>query len=173
MRYFPMFLDMAGRTALLAGGGEQIAQKARLLKRTDARLFIMSEDLIPELAALVDAGRADHIAADLDEAAIADAAYVFIATEDDDLDLEIADHARAAGALVNMVDRPAECDMITPALVDRDPVVVAIGTEGAAGLGECLKSNSSVRTLDLSGKCGVCVCVLYVWCEGVLRCVYR
>ena len=132
MRYFPMFLNMAGRTALLAGGGEQIAQKARLLKRTDARLFIMSEDLIPELAALVDAGRADHIAADLDEAAIADAAYVFIATEDDDLDLEIADHARAAGALVNMVDRPAECDMITPALVDRDPVVVAIGTEGAA-----------------------------------------
>ena len=132
MRYFPMFLDMAERTALLAGGGEQIAQKARLLKRTEARLVIMSEDLIPELAALVEAGRATHIATDLDAAAIADAAYAFIATEDEELDLEIADHARAAGALVNMVDRPAECDMITPALVDRDPVVVAIGTEGAA-----------------------------------------
>lgn len=132
MRYFPMFLDMAGRTALLAGGGEQIAQKARLLKRTDVHLVIMSEDLIPELAALVEAGRADHVATDLDEGAIAGVAYAFIATEDDELDLEIADHARAAGALVNMVDRPAECDMITPALVDRDPVVVAIGTEGAA-----------------------------------------
>lgn len=132
MRYFPMFLDMANRTALLAGGGEQVAQKARLLKRTDVRLTIMSEDLIPELSALVDAGRAGHVAADLDEVAIADAAYVFIATEDEDLDLEIADHARASGGLVNMVDRPAECDMITPALVDRDPVVVAIGTEGAA-----------------------------------------
>ncbi|MGB1211990.1 MAG: precorrin-2 dehydrogenase/sirohydrochlorin ferrochelatase family protein [Pikeienuella sp.] len=132
MRYFPMFLDMAERTALLAGGGEQVAQKARLLKRTEARLVIMSEDLIPELATLVDAGRAQHVAADMDEGVIAGAAYVFIATEDEELDLEIADHARAAGALVNMVDRPAECDMITPALVDRDPVVVAIGTEGAA-----------------------------------------
>ncbi len=127
-----MFLDMQGRTALLAGGDEQIAQKSRLLKRTEADLVIMSETLIPELQRLVDQGAAKHIAADFDAEAISAARYVFIATEDDELDLEIADHARAAGAVVNMVDKPDQCDMITPALVDRDPVVVAIGTEGAA-----------------------------------------
>ena len=127
-----MFLDMQGRTALLAGGDEQIAQKARLLKRTEADLVVMSETLIPELGKLVDEGRARHVAQDFDAAAIAAAHYVFIATEDDELDLEIADHARAAGAVVNVVDRPDQCDMITPALVDRDPVVVAVGTEGAA-----------------------------------------
>lgn len=127
-----MFLDMRGRTVLLAGGDEQIAQKSRLLKRTEADLVIMSETLVPELQALVDDGRARHVASDFDAAAIATARYVFIATEDDDLDLEIADHARAAGAVVNMVDKPDQCDMITPALVDRDPVVVAVGTEGAA-----------------------------------------
>ncbi|MEM7270090.1 MAG: NAD(P)-dependent oxidoreductase [Pseudomonadota bacterium] len=132
MRYFPMFLDMAGRTVLLAGGDEQIAQKARLLKRTDARLVIMSETLVPELAALVEAGGAKHVAEDIDAASVEEAAYVFIATEDDALDLEIADLARAGGAVVNVVDKPENCDMITPALVDRDPVVVAIGTEGAA-----------------------------------------
>jgi uroporphyrin-III C-methyltransferase/precorrin-2 dehydrogenase/sirohydrochlorin ferrochelatase len=132
MRYFPMFLDTARRNVVLAGGGEQIAQKARLLARTEARLIILSDDLIPELAALVDAGRATHIAQDIDPAALSGAHYVFIATEDEDLDLEIADHARAAGAVVNVVDRPDECDMITPAIVDRDPVVVAIGTEGTA-----------------------------------------
>ncbi len=127
-----MFLDMQGRTALLAGGDEQIAQKSRLLKRTDADIVIMSETLIPELQALVDQGSARHIAEDFDAAAISAARYVFIATEDDDLDVQIADHARASGAVVNMVDKPDQCDMITPALVDRDPVVVAIGTEGAA-----------------------------------------
>lgn len=132
MRYFPMFLDMARRRVVLAGGGEQIAQKARLLTRTEARLTIMSEDLIPELARLVETGRAAHIAEDVDAAALSGAHYVFIATEDEELDLEIADHARAAGAVVNVVDTPDECDMITPAIVDRDPVVVAIGTEGAA-----------------------------------------
>lgn len=132
MRYFPMFLDMAGRRVLLAGGGEQVAQKARLVGRSDAELMVMSEALIPELSTLVRSGRATHVAADLDEEALAAADFVFIATEDDDLDAAIADHARAGGALVNMVDKPDQCDMITPALVDRDPVVVAIGTEGAA-----------------------------------------
>lgn len=127
-----MFLDMKGRTVLLAGGDEQIAQKSRLLKRTEADLAILSETLIPELQKLVDEGRARHVARDFDAEAIASARYVFIATEDDDLDAEIADHARAAGAVVNVVDKPDQCDMITPALVDRDPVVVAIGTEGAA-----------------------------------------
>lgn len=127
-----MFLDMRGRTVLLAGGDEQIAQKSRLLKRTEADLVIMSETLIPELQRLVDEGAARHVAADFDAEAIASSRYIFIATEDDDLDLEVAEHARAAGAVVNMVDKPDQCDMITPALVDRDPVVVAIGTEGAA-----------------------------------------
>ena len=92
----------------------------------------MSETLIPELQRLVDDRRARHLPQDFDPAAIASARYVFVATEDDDLDAEIADHARAAGAVVNVVDKPDQCDMITPALVDRDPVVVAIGTEGAA-----------------------------------------
>lgn len=132
MRYFPMFLDMAGRRVLLAGGGEQIAQKARLLARSDAAIVVMAEELIPELAALVDAGRARHESTDIEAEALAAADYVFVATEDDDLDAEIADLARAGGALVNVVDKPDQCDMITPALVDRDPVVVAIGTEGAA-----------------------------------------
>lgn len=127
-----MFLDMQGRIVLLAGGDEQIAQKSRLLKRTEADLVIMSETLIPELQRLVDQGQARHVAADFDAEVISSSRYVFIATEDDELDLEIADHARAAGAIVNMVDKPDQCDMITPALVDRDPVVVAIGTEGAA-----------------------------------------
>lgn len=127
-----MFLDMRGRTVLLAGGDEQIAQKSRLLKRTEADLVIMSETLIPELQRLVDQGHARHVAEDFNAETISSSRYAFIATEDDELDLQIADHARAAGAVVNMVDKPDQCDMITPALVDRDPVVVAIGTEGAA-----------------------------------------
>ncbi|MEM7525145.1 MAG: NAD(P)-dependent oxidoreductase [Pseudomonadota bacterium] len=132
MRYFPMFLDMAGRAVLFAGGGEQVAQKTRLLRRSEARLIIMANDLIPELADLVADGAAENVAASFDAPALAAADYVFIATGDDALNDKVAEAARAGGALVNMVDKPDRCDMITPALVDRDPVVVAIGTEGAA-----------------------------------------
>ncbi len=132
MRYFPMFLDMAGRTVLLAGGGEQIAQKIRLLRRTEARLVIMAAVVNDELATTVRSEVAHHVPRDICQDTIAAADFAFIATDDRARDDQIAALARAAGCLVNMVDRPDQCDMITPALVDRDPVVVAIGTEGAA-----------------------------------------
>lgn len=132
MRWFPMFLEMKGRVILLAGGGEQAAQKARLLRRTEARILVMAPELNPELRDLAAADVIEHIAAEFDEAAIRLADYAFIATGDIALDDRIAAAAREGGALVNMVDRPEACDMITPAIVDRDPVVIAIGTEGAA-----------------------------------------
>lgn len=136
-----MFLDMAGRHVVIAGGGEQAAQKMRLLSRTEARLSLMAEALSPELAEHVSAGRAAHVPVALDEAALSDATYVFIALEDEAEGARVAAAAREAGALVNVVDRPEACDMIFPALVDRDPVVVAIGTEGAAPvLGQWIKT---------------------------------
>ncbi|MEO1611382.1 MAG: NAD(P)-dependent oxidoreductase [Pseudomonadota bacterium] len=132
MRYFPMFLEMRGRDVLLAGGGEQIAQKARLLRRTEARLTIMAAELCEELSDFVTEGGAVRAAFDFEASAVARADFVFIGVEDEALAQQIAQAARAAGALVNVIDQPDACDMITPALVDRDPVVVAIGTEGAA-----------------------------------------
>ena len=132
MRYFPMFLEMRGRDVLLAGGGEQIAQKARLLRRTEARLTIMAAELCEELSDFVAEGGAVRAAHDFEASAVARADFVFIGVEDEALAQRIAQAAREAGALVNVIDEPDACDMITPALVDRDPVVVAIGTEGAA-----------------------------------------
>ncbi|MEM9049694.1 MAG: NAD(P)-dependent oxidoreductase [Pseudomonadota bacterium] len=129
MRYFPLFFDLSGRTVLLAGGGEQMAQKARLVLRTDAQVTVMAPSLIEELAAHVAAGRMTHLPAVWDEEAVASADLVFAATGCVGIDAMIAARATAP---VNVVDRPALCDVITPAIVDRDPLVIAIGTEGAA-----------------------------------------
>ena len=132
MRHFPLFIALEGARVLLVGGGEQVAQKARLLGRTRARLEIMATELTPELESLVASGRAMHAATALDPAAFAGAKLVFVATGCAALDAAAADLARRAGAIVNVVDRPALGDAIMPAIVDRDPVVVAIGTEGTA-----------------------------------------
>ncbi len=132
MRHFPLFLAMDGARIVLVGGGEQIAQKARLLGRTAARLEIMAVELTPELASLVAQGGATHRAAVLDPAAFAGARLAVVATGCAALDAAAADLARSAGALVNVVDRPALSDVMMPAIVDRDPVVIAIGTEGTA-----------------------------------------
>ena len=60
MKFFPMFLRMAGRDVIIVGGGEQAAQKARLMAKTEARLTLMAPALDDELTALVQAGRARH-----------------------------------------------------------------------------------------------------------------
>ncbi|GAB4267457.1 MAG: siroheme synthase CysG [Pararhodobacter sp.] len=132
MKTFPMFLQMAGREVVIAGGGEQAAQKARLILKTEARLRFLADTLDPERAGLVAAGHAVHDHADPTVESFAGAALVFIATGDHDHDAALHGLARKAGCVVNVVDRPDLCDAVTPSLVDRDPVVVAIGTEGNA-----------------------------------------
>lgn len=132
MRHFPLFLNLDGKRVVLVGGGEQAAQKARLLARTEARLEIMADALTPELAGMVAGGRAVRIGATPDAAAFAGARLVVVASGCAALDATAAGLARAAGAVVNVVDRPALSDAMMPAIVDRDPVVVAIGTEGTA-----------------------------------------
>jgi uroporphyrin-III C-methyltransferase/precorrin-2 dehydrogenase/sirohydrochlorin ferrochelatase len=131
MKSFPMFIRTSGRRVVIAGGGEQAAQKARLMLKTDARLVLLADTLDPELADLVASGRATR-ATTPELADFADTAMVFIATPCPALNHALHALAKAAGALINVVDTPELCDMTTPSIVDRDPVVVAIGTEGTA-----------------------------------------
>ncbi len=132
MRHFPIFLDLAGRRVLIAGAGAVAAAKLRLLLKTEARLELFAATPAPELAALAEAHaillhRRPPAEADMEGAALVYAAHGAAGP-----DGEVAARARAAGVLVNVVDDLAASDFITPALVDRDPVTVAIGTEGAA-----------------------------------------
>jgi len=117
---------------VIAGGGEQAAQKARLMTKTDATLVLAAPTLDPELAALVTAHRAQHHAGPITGALFEGAAMAFVATGCPGLDASLHALAQAARCPVNVVDQPALCDLTTPSIVDRDPVVVAIGTEGTA-----------------------------------------
>lgn len=132
MRYFPMFIKLVGRRAVVVGGGEAAARKTRLLLKTEAEIVVAAPALDPELAHEAATGRIRHEAGALGPTTFAGAAVVFIATGCAGADAAYAALARSTGALVNVVDRPELCDAVTPAIVDRDPVVVAIGTEGAA-----------------------------------------
>jgi uroporphyrin-III C-methyltransferase/precorrin-2 dehydrogenase/sirohydrochlorin ferrochelatase len=132
MKYFPLFADLDNADALVVGGGEQAAQKVRLLRRTRARVTVVAETVTPELENLAEIGgiwllrrpfRADDVEGQR---------LVFAATGDPHLDNEVSRAARARRIPVNVVDAAHLSTFITPAIVDRDPVLVAIGTEGAA-----------------------------------------
>ena len=126
-----MFIRTSNRRVVIVGGGEQAAQKARLLLKTDATLVLVAATLDDELQTLVGAGRAQHVPT-LSAAVFDDAAMAFVATGCPGFDAAVHALARAARCPVNVVDRPDLCDITTPAIVDRDPIVVAIGTEGTA-----------------------------------------
>ncbi|MEM9060958.1 MAG: NAD(P)-dependent oxidoreductase [Pseudomonadota bacterium] len=140
MKFFPMFLRMAGRRAVVVGGGEQAAQKVRLLLKTEAEIDVVARDLEPELR---DLAERDRISVHTDASAevFRDTSLVFIGSGCPGADAAWHGLAKTAGALVNVVDQPDLCDATTPSIVDRDPVVVAIGTEGTAPvLGRIVKT---------------------------------
>ena len=132
MQSFPMFLRTTGRRVVVCGGGETAAQKVRLMLKTDAAIHVAAPALDPELAALAARGRVVHDPAPPTPETFRGAALVFVGTGCPGLDSALHGLAKAGGAVVNVVDAPHLCDATTPALVDRDPVVVAIGTEGTA-----------------------------------------
>ncbi len=132
MKHFPIFLNLEGRHVVLAGGGEAALAKLRLLLKTEAQITVVAQDAAPEIHAWAAEGRLTLLPRALTAGDVAGAALFYAASEDDAEDTRTAAIAQAEGALVNIVDNLDDSAFITPAIVDRDPVTVAIGTEGAA-----------------------------------------
>jgi uroporphyrin-III C-methyltransferase/precorrin-2 dehydrogenase/sirohydrochlorin ferrochelatase len=132
MKTFPMFLQMQGRRVVIVGGGEQAAQKCRLMLKTEAEIVIYAPELEPELADLNRSGQVTWQSGAIAPRDFKNTALVFLATGCPGADTSLHKLAKEAGATVNVVDQPALCDALTPSIVDRSPVVVAIGTEGTA-----------------------------------------
>ncbi|QKC94928.1 siroheme synthase CysG [Mesorhizobium sp. NZP2298] len=128
---FPVFVRVEGEAVAIVGGGEQALAKARLIGQSSAVLRIITEYAEPELLAFIAQSGASHVAAAYDASQLDGAVMVFAASGDETLDRRVVEDARNLGIPVNAVDRPELCDFFTPALVNRAPVVIAIGTEGA------------------------------------------
>lgn len=152
MQHFPIFLAVAGRRIVVSGGGEAALAKLRLLLKTEARIGVYAADPSPEIERLAEAGRLRLVRRPLDRGDAICAALFYGANEDAAEDARAARIAQAEGALVNIVDNLADSAFITPAIVDRDPVTIAIGTEGAAPvLARAIKADLEERLPPVLG----------------------
>ncbi|WP_273726010.1 siroheme synthase CysG [Brucella gallinifaecis] len=129
---FPAFFRVSEEVVVIVGGGEEALNKARLVAQTSARLRIIARELEPALASFIESHSAQHISQSFSADLLEGAKLVFVATGDEDQDRVIAASAKAQKIPVNVVDRPALCDFLTPAIVNRAPIAIAIGTEGSA-----------------------------------------
>ncbi|WP_309085972.1 siroheme synthase CysG [Chelativorans sp.] len=128
---FPVFMRVDGRRVVIVGGGDEALAKARLMAQSSAELLIVAETPEPVLADWAAANDAALVRAPYEAAHLHGAVLAFAATGDESADRAVVTDARALSIPVNAVDRPDLCDFFTPALVNRAPVAVAIGTEGA------------------------------------------
>jgi len=129
---FPAFHKVAGRRVVIVGGGEEAANKVRLLAETSAEIVVFAAALGQEAGSELIAAGGEWRGAWPSAAELSGAALVFVATGAEDTDRKIFALAHEAGVPVNVVDRPELCDFYTPAIVNRAPLSVAVCSEGVA-----------------------------------------
>ncbi|WP_212631532.1 siroheme synthase CysG [Pseudomonas sp. KB-10] len=130
MQFLPLFHKLQDRPVLVIGGGEVALRKARLLSDAGARLRVVAPEIRSELQELAgDEGcfLRGYVSGDLQGVAL-----VIAATDDEPLNARISAEAQAQGIPVNVVDAPALCSVIFPAIVDRSPLIVAVSSGGDA-----------------------------------------
>jgi uroporphyrin-III C-methyltransferase/precorrin-2 dehydrogenase/sirohydrochlorin ferrochelatase len=132
MDYLPIFMDLRERRCLVVGGGEVAARKTDLLLQAGARVHAVAPRLGAAMQALVDAGRIVYRAGKFQDTDLDGAQLIIAASDDRAVNARVAELADSRGVPVNVVDDPALCRFIMPAIVDRSPVVAAISTGGSS-----------------------------------------
>ena len=132
MQNFPLFLSLQGRRALVVGGTDQAARKVELLLSAGAQVSLIAETVTGEIAQLIADARICWAGRTFDEDELVGVSLVIVATADEALHARVSQCAQARCVPVNVVDRPALSSFIVPAIVDRDPITIAISTGGSA-----------------------------------------
>ena len=132
MKYLPINVDVTSAACLVVGGGEVALRKSTMLARAHAHVVVVSPKIHPELKALLEDTQGVWLERRFEPRDVDSKKLVIAATEINGVNLEVYQAAVSAGVLVNVVDDPAHCQFIFPAIVDRDPIVIGITSSGQA-----------------------------------------
>ncbi|MFT5938421.1 MAG: uroporphyrin-III C-methyltransferase/precorrin-2 dehydrogenase/sirohydrochlorin ferrochelatase [Paraglaciecola sp.] len=132
MQYFPIFIDTSELNCLVVGAGEVAARKVELLLKTQAQITVVAPwacDTLERLAQkqAISLQLRPYHSDDLDARQL-----VFVATDNSEVNKQIHGQAKARNILVNVVDNTPLCQFITPSIVDRSPIIIAISSGGVA-----------------------------------------
>ncbi len=125
--FYPLFVDLRGRTVVVVGGGMVALRKIEGLRGTGARVKVISLDIMDEINREqgIEIIRRGYTPGDLMGASL-----VIAATDDETINRAISMDAVRAGIFCNVVDKPELCSFIVPSVVEKGPIKIAISTGG-------------------------------------------
>jgi uroporphyrin-III C-methyltransferase/precorrin-2 dehydrogenase/sirohydrochlorin ferrochelatase len=132
MDYLPIFLDIKSRRVIVDGGETVAARRVERALLAGAKVELFNDTLSEEFRTLLDHKNLTHHTRPFTDSDFNGAIIAYGASEDEKRDASLHAAAKAHGVLVNVADVGAYCDFITPSVVDRSPLVVAISSGGAA-----------------------------------------
>ena len=130
MDYLPLHFNLKDQTVLVVGGGDVAYRKVELLVAAQANVRIVAKEVSDRLQELI-TGRGQLFIASYEQEHLSDVVLAVAATFDDAVNRQVSSDAHAASIPVNVVDKPELCSVIFPAIVDRSPVIMSVGTGGA------------------------------------------
>ncbi len=129
---FPLMFRSDRLSALVVGGGKVAFRKVKDLRNANVHTDVISPECVPELVDLMEQesitwNKREYRAGDCTSYGL-----VIVATNNPEVNRAISEEACNAGIPVNVVDIPELCTVYFPAVVRRDPMLVAVSTAGAA-----------------------------------------
>ena len=132
MDYFPLFLKLTDKPCLVIGAGDIAARKIDLLARAGAKITVIANQVGPTVAAMEDAHSLSIKQKSFEKTDINGYHIIVSATDNPTTNQLVAKVATEQNILVNVVDNPALCSFIFPAIIDRSPIIAAVSSGGAA-----------------------------------------
>jgi precorrin-2 dehydrogenase/sirohydrochlorin ferrochelatase len=129
LNYYPVFLDLKGKKAVVVGGGKVAERKVLVLLKAGADITVISPSITRRLLRERTRKTIRHISRDFARHDLKGAFLAIAATDSSEINREVA---LRAPALVNVVDVPSECNFIAPSVITRGDLTIAISTGGAS-----------------------------------------
>lgn len=129
---YPLFVSLAGRRAVVVGGGKVAERKVSTLLEHGADVTVVSPEVTETIARLADEGRVRVERRRYEHGDLAGAFVTFCATDDRAVNEAVFEEASSLNQLVNVVDVPDLCNVIVPSVVRRGPLQIAVSTGGAS-----------------------------------------
>ncbi len=130
--YYPIALDLAGRSVVVVGGGVVAERKVQGLRAAGARVTVVAAELTPALAVLRTAEEVRHVPRTYCEGDLEGHELAFVAVDDHAVSEAVVREARRRGIWVNAADDPSRCDFVLPAVLRRGALIIAVTTGGAS-----------------------------------------